>query len=195
MGSANLNIDLKPSALMGIVDIVASTEVTNELDLFSAFELQRDFHAAALARAQANNVQIINSTGDGFLFIVNEKEHWQYCLLSFVRGVLSDFQHILKRIESAKGRCLASGLRFGVSRGSVIISADAVSGQGSAVGPAVNLAARLCARARVNELVMNQNVWEDAHSPVDDQDTSSHSYTDLKGFKARIDAVHKQISF
>jgi class 3 adenylate cyclase len=195
MGAVNNKVDFRMSALMGIVDIVASTEVTNALDLFSAFELQRDFHAAALTRARANGVQIINSTGDGFLFIVNEKKHWQDCLMSFVQGVLSDFQCLLKGIERAKGRRLASGLRFGVSRGSVIISCDGVSGQGSAVGPAINLAARLCARAGANELVISQNVWEDTPASFDGEITAVRTYTDLKGFNASVEAIHKQISF
>lgn len=57
-------------------------------------------------------------------------------------------------------------------------------------GADVNLAARLCAAADVNELVLTSRVWEVMKHSMGDRQVVNKVYSALKGFDREIPAVH-----
>ena len=182
-----------PCAVVGVVDIVSSTQISNSLDLYTNFTFKRSFLKAASQRAKESNIMILNDTGDGFLFLANDENSSNWCmnLASFYENLTSDFQDILRHTNDLTGQQLQSGLRFGVSCGPVILGGlGDKSSQITAVGSIVNLAARLCSRADVNEIVFSARVWETLRTVLPDWKVEKRIYGDLKGFNSDVSVLH-----
>ncbi|MGZ4975005.1 MAG: adenylate/guanylate cyclase domain-containing protein [Limisphaerales bacterium] len=196
----NRNI-LKPEhkamqdAVIGIVDIVNSTEVCNTLDIVASFEMKRKFQKIAHDRASQNGIAILNDTGDGFLFLANPNGALGARELArFYGDLTTEFKMLVTEVSLSSGKTLESGLRFGVASGSVILGGlDDKTQQMTAVGPAVNLAARLCSRAGVDEIVFSAKVWERVNAVMIGWISESKAHADLKGFHEIVPAVHTGI--
>jgi class 3 adenylate cyclase len=67
------------------------------------------------------------------------------------------------------------------------------AGSITAVGPTVNLAARLSSRAGVDEIVFSAKVWDRVASVMGNWNFESHVHADLKGFNENVSAIHTGI--
>lgn len=184
---------LMPSAVVGFVDMISSTSISNALDLASGFELKQRFLQAASTRASESGMVVLNHTGDGFLFLANYHSEygWAERLVHFHRALTSDFDLMIHELRERNGIRSESGLRFGVSCGPVLLGClGASSTCFTAVGPDVNLAARLCDLAARNEFVATKRVWDHLKSALPGSPASFHNYSRLRGFDIVINAVH-----
>jgi class 3 adenylate cyclase len=182
-----------PEAVVGFADIVASTQISNELDVHADFELRRRFQEMAAKRAGQWGITILNDTGDGIIFMVDQSRgsRWYGNLLSFYDDLRADFQLILDDAAAKHGLRVNSGVRFGVGAGAILVAnLRGNSSQASAIGPEVNLAARLCAKAEPGEIVFSRSAWNATNGKVSSVAAKSRVHTDLKGFAAQVPAMH-----
>ncbi len=147
---ANGGFDFEKSMIMqgavvGIVDMVSSTTISNAVDMLTEFNFKREFQRRASARASENGIVILNHTGDGFVFLANyhQRETWQNQVLRFHRSLNEDFQRLLNGLRQQTGHDFQSGLRFGVASGNVILGfLSSNPAHFTAVGAVVNLVLR-----------------------------------------------------
>jgi class 3 adenylate cyclase len=186
---------VQENAVVGIVDIIASTQISNSVDLQTDWEMRRQFMEAANTRAQEFGMLMLNFTGDGFLFMVNPllAEDWRPNLLAFYSSLTCDFEGILRTVASGIAP-EESGLRFGVSRGTVMLGAiDPSATHLTAVGADVNLAARLCAKAGRNEIVLSSRVKWAFEDHLDVWAPEDKSYESVKGFNGTFPVTHVHV--
>lgn len=179
-------------AVVGFADIISSTRISNNVDLFTDWELKERFLEAATKRATQSGMVVLTHLGDGFLFLVNYRNSgdWHYSLISFFENLASDFQKILNSMIHKLGP-IESGVKFGVTLGPTIVGWMGNSqSYFTAMGPDVNLAARLCAVAGQNEIVVSERVWKTLKGVIHGWDTKSKLYSQLKGFDQEVSAVH-----
>lgn len=179
-------------AVVGIVDMVSSTKLSNSVDVFTDFEIKEAFLKAAQERASQTGMVILGHTGDGFLFLANPKVgmNWTHGLAKFKSLVVKDFQSILGHYSSQIGD-VRSGVRFGVACGPVIVGrVGNANASYMAAGAAINLAARLCASAEIDEMVMSAGAWEVFGVMQADIQVSMCAYNSLKGFDHAVLAFH-----
>jgi class 3 adenylate cyclase len=179
-------------AVVGIVDIVGSTQISYSVDLTADFLLKQEFLSEAARLARKHDIIILNHTGDGFLFLANygSKREWRTNLVGFYGALTARFDELLTSTRLDSGRALDSGLRFGISRGNVILGCLGSSpATFTAVGRDVNLAARLAAAAAKNEIVFNVSVWEEVAGEFHAGPQVTRQY-EFKGCAGMINAVH-----
>lgn len=189
-----LNRTLISFGVVGLVDMVASSQISNSMDLLADWELKTRFLSAATKRAEETGMIMLNHTGDGFLFLANYsgREDWAENLMRFHELLTADFALILKTYSDVIGH-VESGLRFGVSAGPMILGwiGDSSHRQFMAVSPEVNLAARLCACAQVNEMVLSSRVAAlMSKNQLGARKTLSKEHSGLKGFSDAVPAIH-----
>lgn len=181
-----------PSAVVGFADIIASSKISNSVDLETDWELKEKFIVAATQRATECGMVVLNQLGDGFLFLANYRndESWTKNLLLFYEMVTADLETILESLSTEIGT-IRSGIRFGVSSGPIMLGwiGDNQS-YFTAMGPDVNLAARLCSVAGNNEIVLSSRAWHEMKSVISDKEVTHITYNDLKGFDFEVPAVH-----
>lgn len=178
-------------AVMGIVDMIDSTVISNCVDVETDFQLKRSFVSQATLRAQENDITILHHTGDGFLFIANlsSKMNWQENLLNFYRQLSHDFSLMISELRARTGIQVESGLRFGVARGNVVLgSLSSQPGHYTAVGATVNLAARVCSIAEANQIVFCSSTWQLMEMVATEEISHSQSYL-FKGFSTETEVV------
>ncbi|MES2964158.1 MAG: adenylate/guanylate cyclase domain-containing protein [Bdellovibrionota bacterium] len=180
------------NAIVGIVDMVSSTKLSNAVDVHTDWEIKERFLKAAQARAKQTGMSILSLTGDGFLFLANAKGglEWARGLEAFQTLLVSDYRAILAEYAAVIGQ-VKSGIRFGVAAGPVIVGR--VSGredQFIAVGAAINLAARLCASAEIDQMAMSSSVWDVYGALNQDTEVSMCAHQQLKGFDHVIVGFH-----
>ena len=182
------------NAYVGFVDIVASTDLLNAQGTAADFEMMEAFVFSVTKRARINGVRILNSTGDGFFFMLEDAEDRPERMGSFVSDLTHDFRLLLLSLGE-RAKLVESGLRFGIARGNVL--SGEVRGCGSSntlvVGPAVNLASRLCAVAARNELAVCKSTFRDLNPGFSTKPVSMKFYRCLKGFHASVESYHMQI--
>jgi class 3 adenylate cyclase len=181
-----------PTAVVGFADIVSSSAISNKFPLSIEWELKERFLDQATKRAMEHEMVVLTHVGDGFLFIANFQEgsQWYYNLILFYEKLIKDYEMICKDLNLQLDE-IVSGLKFGITQGPVAIGFIGQSqSYYTAVGPDVNLASRLCDKAKPNQLVVSSRVWNSlkpilvgwANEPVD--------YSNLKGFDYVVPAVH-----
>lgn len=184
------------NAVVGIVDMVSSTKLSNSVDVFTDWEIKERFVQAAQVRARQTGMVILSYTGDGFLFLANPKGglDWARGLAKFQALVVSDYRGILGVYSSQIGE-VTSGIRFGVASGPIIVGhLGGSSGACMAVGAAINLAARLCAAADVDEMAMSASVWEVFGAMDPDRHVAMCAHDRLKGFDHVIVGFHVSLA-
>jgi class 3 adenylate cyclase len=184
---------LMPWAVVGFVDIISSTSISNHIDLETGFEMKQRFLHAATERANESGMIMLNHTGDGFLFLANYggDDAWAKRLVQFHRALTSDFDGLLSDLRRRAAIRSESGLRFGVSCGPVLLGCLGASATCfTAVGPDVNLASRLCDVAGRNEFVATRRVWDHLKQVLPGWPASFRNYDSLRGFDGVINAVH-----
>lgn len=184
------NHSLLPQAVVGIVDIVGSTRISNSVDLFTGWDIKERFFECANNRAKENGIVILNSTGDGFLFLANYQngQAWVESLIRFYEKLTEDFAGILE--TCADSNYMESGLRWGISAGPIVLGwmgahPDALI----AAGPDIDLAARLCALAGTNEMVLSSRVSQMMSDVLKRYEQEKRVCGGLKGFNDDIPVV------
>jgi len=178
-------------AVVGFVDIVGSTTIANTLTLLADWQLKEAFIDIAGKRAVASNLIVLSHLGDGFMFLANFNEtgDWPLNVLAFYEGLIKDFETLNYSMGLLQGG-LNTGLKFGISLGpSVVGFLGADQSYFTAMGPDVNLAARLCAKANTNELVVSSRVWHVLKHVAIGWNTHNETFDDLKGFHEPVPAM------
>ena len=191
-GDGMENKKIIENAVVGIVDMVSSTKLSNSVDVFTDWEIKERFLKAAQARANQTGMMILSYTGDGFLFLANPKGgiDWPRGLAKFQTLIVSDFRTILAEYSHLIGD-VSSGIRFGVATGPIIVGyLGARDNQCMAVGAAINLAARLCAAAEIDQMAISANAWEVFGTIFRNLDFAMCAHDRLKGFDHVILGFH-----
>lgn len=183
---------IHPNAVVGFADIVASSRIANEVPLNIDWALKERFLEAATKRAIASEMVVLTHLGDGFLFLANYNEgsQWYYNLITFYEGIISDFRQIsmdlFHNVDDFK-----TGVKFGVSSGPVMVGFLGVNqAYFTAIGPDVNLAARLCSVAEPNQIVVSSRVWHSVQPLLIGWNYTQKMYEGMKGFDYKISATH-----
>lgn len=180
------------NAVVGFADIVASSKLANTIPLEVDWELKERFLEAATRRAIESEMVVLTHLGDGFLFLANynDSKQWYYNLISFYENLVRDFNNIMFDLQ-LESLGIESGVKFGVSSGPAMVGfLGKDQAYFTAIGPDVNLAARLCSEAEPNKIVVSSRVWYNIKSLLVGWDIRSATYSNLKGFDIDIAAVH-----
>jgi class 3 adenylate cyclase len=180
------------NCVVGFADIVSSTKISNAIELKKDWELKERFLEAATKRAMESNMIVLSHMGDGFMFLANymDDSSWAYNLVSFYENLVQDYQQIWKELGSGNLE-IESGVKFGVSTGPVLVGLlGKHQSYFSAVGPDVNLAARLCAQAQPNEIVVSSHIWYSLKPILVGWRFEKNTYSNLKGFTENVSAIH-----
>jgi class 3 adenylate cyclase len=183
---------LIPDAVIGFADIVASSKISNVIELPKEWELKEEFLECATKRAMESNMVVLSHLGDGFMFLANftESSSWSYNLVTFYENLILDYQKIWRNLgKGIEG--IESGVKFGVSSGPILVGfIGKQQSYYSAVGSDVNLAARLCSQANPNEMVVSSRVWYGIKTILNGWSVDRRIYNTLKGFSYEVPAVH-----
>lgn len=180
------------TAVVGFADITASTAIANQIDLMTDWHMKEDFLNLATKRATECGLVVLTHTGDGFMFLANYfgDAEWPYSLIAFYEGLQLDFDK-LKRNLNDRITGIETGIKCAVAMGPAVVGfiGDDQS-YFTVIGPTVNLAARLCAKASSNEIVVGYRVWDVLKHTMVGWITNEVVYDDLKGFEHAVRAVH-----
>ena len=181
-----------PNAVIGFTDIVASSQISNEVPLAIDWDLKEKFLEAATQRAIASEIVVLTHLGDGFLFLANynESSQWYYNLISFYEGVVADFRRISAQLN-LQSTGIETGVKFGVSSGPIMVGfLGHQQSYFTAIGPDVNLASRLCAVAKPDQIVVSSRVWHSIRPLLIGWNFQMQNYSNIKGFDYEVSAVH-----
>lgn len=173
-----------PSAVVGFADITSSTSIGNQVSLMTDWNIKELFLEAATKRATACDLIVLTHVGDGFLFLANydQGNDWPTNIIAFYEGLLRDFQQIHVDFADQIGD-IDTGVKLGVTMGPVVIGfIGSDQSYFTAMGPEVNLAARLCSKANNNEIVLGTRIWHVLKHLITGWKASKDTYLDLKGF-------------
>lgn len=180
------------TAVVGFADITASTAIANQIDLMTDWHMKEDFLNIATKRATECGLVVLTHTGDGFMFLANYfgDGEWPYSLIAFYEGLQLDFD-CLRRSLTDRIAGIETGIKCAVAMGPAVVGfiGDDQS-YFTVIGPTVNLAARLCAQASANEIVVGYRVWDVLKHTMVGWVTKEVIYNDLKGFDHAVRAVH-----
>lgn len=194
-GSLKLNRHKVVSgAVVGFADISSSTSIANNVDLMTDWQVKELFLEAATRRATECGLIVLTHTGDGFLFLANydDVQDKSFEVTAFFQHLAEDYRKIANDKLSTI-LAMNTGIKCGVAMGPTVVGFIGENqSYFTAVGPDVNLAARLCAKANPNELVLSSRVWHVLRKTLEDWDTQERLHTNLKGFKIDIPAFHLQ---
>jgi hypothetical protein len=125
-----------------------------------------------------------------FLGNYYENADWTLNLISFFEGLVTDFEKIrTELIGELVG--IETGIKCGIAMGPAIIGFIGTDqSYFTAMGPDVNLAARLCSKAENYELVVSSRVWHVMKHTLFGWTVKNRSHADIKGFDDLIPAVH-----
>jgi adenylate cyclase len=180
------------NAVVGFADIIGSTEIGNNVDLDTDWELKEKFLASTTKRATECGMVVLNQMGDGIFFLANyqDSKEWNLRLIKFYEQITFDLNDILIGMRDRLGT-IQSGIKFGVASGPMMLG---WIGEGQSyftgMGPTVNLAARLCAVAGNNEIVVTSSVASEMGEVIKNRATKEVSYSNLKGFNEVINTLH-----
>lgn len=176
-----------PNAIVGFADIVSSTLIANHVDSMTDWELKERFLSITTRRAAEFDIIVLTHLGDGVLFVSNYhvNRDSSHNLISFCRAVTEDFKELLAEMAPRLG-AIESGVRFGAARGAIRVGwLGQTQAYFTAIGPEVNLAARLCRKAGVNEIVVSARAWDRLEERMDLRHVSQYQ-VQLKGFEKRV---------
>lgn len=182
-----------PFGIIGVVDIVASTEISHAIGLEQEWLLKEAFFDSAERRAAEAGISIVSFTGDGFVFLEHTGSNLNRGsrIPEFCRHLTQDFAQVLLSIGDRLGS-IRSGLHIGIAGGAAILGHLPCNRSNlQIVGPAVSLAARLAAEATANEIVMDTSAWSILKNDfVQNETVSAKTHNGLKGFPKGTSAYH-----
>ena len=162
------NADLAHRAIM-FTDIVGSTEMTNRLGDRMGTELVRAHDSIVRRCLEQFDGSEVKHTGDGIMASFVSTTQAVDCATSIHR----DFQRY------NRGNSEPIHIRIGIDCG------EPVKDSNDLFGTTVQLAARLCATASADQIMVSENVFNDHHSAVAFKETAR---VKLKGFAMPIRA-------
>jgi class 3 adenylate cyclase/WD40 repeat protein len=140
-GSATTAATRVQTASVLFCDMVGSTELLSRVGVSASEELRRRFNAALRDAVRATGGEEVKSLGDGLMVVfLHSAGDAVECAVAMQRGI--------DRLN-LENPMLAIALRVGVALGEATYSAD----DDDWFGPAVNTAARLCAKARAEQIL------------------------------------------
>src|SRR4051812_11959204 len=156
-------------------DMVGSTELLTRLGVSASEELRRRFNAALRDAVRATGGEEVKSLGDGLMVVfLHSAGDAAECAVAMQRGI--------DRLN-LENPLLAIALRVGIALGEATYSAD----DDDWFGPAVNTAARLCAKARP-EQILATSVLVEVAGEASDLFREVGAF-ELKGIPRRVPAV------
>jgi len=191
-GNFSIENRIFPNAVIGFTDIASSTAIANAMPLELDWKMKERFLEAATKRALETDMVVLTHLGDGFLFLANfnETTAWQSKMISFFEHLIRDYEAIFLAFGLDREQ-FHSGVKFGVSTGPTMVG---FLGKGqsyyTAIGPKVNLAARLCAQAKPNEVVLSEKMRVHLKDLVQNWKPLAVTYESLKGFEGPMTGVH-----
>lgn len=170
------------------IDLRGFTSVTAETDSETVLAVLRRYYAAVGQVAARYGGTIKDQAGDGVLILVGapvaDPEHWRHAI---------DMARALRSLGDAlsaewRARGLDLGVGVGAASGTVTVG---VIGEGArreytAVGTAVNLAARLCAQAADGEALIAPDMIDAASRDGDERYEPVDAPLSLKGLPEAI---------
>jgi class 3 adenylate cyclase len=179
------------NAVVGFADISNSTSLSNRIGLSLDWQLKEKFLAGATQIATQHDFVVLTQLGDGFLFLANYEEtnNWHFNLIGFFETLNSRF-YAIKNEVLPYGDYTDVAIKCGAAMGPTLVGfLGQEQAYFTAMGPEVNLAARLCAKAQPGEVVLSSKIWYILKSIGMPWASDSIVFNDLKGFKDDIGAV------
>jgi hypothetical protein len=176
-------------AVIGMVEFYTQTFGSSMLENSTQWRVKRQFYKTANKLAVKFEVEILQSTGEGFVFIANGDfaDEWPERLTAFYENLCSEFNHLV--IKNQLGG--QSGMRIGVSRGPTLIGRiNAHSSERMAVGRESTLSYRLCKAAKPNEMVVSPLVWEAIKPVVSKYSISHNTHMIFAGVFSSVEVTH-----
>lgn len=179
--------------LLGVMDIVSSTRIALSLGPHKELEFKKEFTELISGLARSRRVQLISSTGDGFIFTparLDERSESETLidLIGFCGDSVTAFAKLLESIEICPH---SSGLRFGLSDSEVAIEWS--SGHVHLGGAAVSLVTRLCSIAEPGEIVLDEDLGKSIHRQRLPLIMRRRLHKRLRGFANPVLAFHSLV--
>lgn len=179
------------NAVVGFADITNSSRLTNQIGLQSDWQLKETFIQTATAIATQHDFVVLTQLGDGFLFLANyeESNNWHFNLVGFFETLRLKFEEIKINLIPAYARTDVD-IKCGAAIGPTLVGfMGASQTYFTAIGPEVNLASRLCSRAKGGEFILSSRIWYILKTVGMPWAFESIKFSDLKGFDAEVGAV------
>ena len=148
------------SATMMFVDLVGSTELLGRIGGEEMVSLMNDFFTRMVDIVFSHNGTLDKYTGDGFLAVYGAPVTLEQDSARAVQTGLD----ILAEMESFnRSNDQSLGVSIGISRGTVVAGniGSLRRMEYSVIGPDVNIASRLCDRARSSEILVSSRVYDE----------------------------------
>jgi class 3 adenylate cyclase len=175
--------EMRLSTVM-MVDMVASTEMSDRLGPEASFNLLHDVLTTARAVVAAHGGVMVTELGDGFFALFGAPVSIERASLAACRAGLDVCASIRAEADRLRARYgVAPQLRVGLAAGEVLVTGQAGDGTLKVTGNAVNLATRLEALAEPNGVVCSDSVAVEVEGWVRFDPLGKHS---LKGFAAPV---------
>lgn len=180
-----------PNAVVGFADITNSSRLANLIGLNLDWKLKETFLEEATKIATQHDFVVLTQLGDGFLFLCNYEEtsNWHFNLIGFFEALqqkLADLKISLLPNEFQNEIDLKCGAAMGPTLVGFLGSTQTYF---TAIGPEVNLAARLCSKASGGEFVLSSKIWYILKNVGMPWSSKAVTYNDLKGFDEVIGAA------
>ena len=176
--------EMRLSTVM-MVDMVASTEMSDRLGPEASFNLLHDVLTTARAIVAAHGGVMVAELGDGFFALFGAPVSIERASLAACRAGLEVCESIRAEAGRLKARYgVAPQLRVGLAAGEVLVTGQAGDGTLKATGSAVNLATRLEALAEPNGVVCSDSVAVETEGWVRFDPLGRHN---LKGFATPVE--------
>ncbi|NPD20964.1 ATP-binding protein [Alterinioella nitratireducens] len=175
--------ELRLSTVM-MVDMLASTEMSERLGPEASFLLLQDVLDVAQSVVAAHGGTIINDMGDGFFALFGAPTSIDRASLAACRSGLELCEAVRAKSWEYKARFgLAPQLRVGLAAGEVLITRRDTDGTIGASGNTINLAARLQSLADPNGVICSESVAIDTAGLANFRPLPPR---ELKGFAAPV---------
>lgn len=179
------------NAVVGFADITNSSRLTNQIGLQADWQLKETFIRTATTIATQHDFVVLTQLGDGFLFLANyeESNNWHFNLVGFFETLRLKFEEIKASLIPLHAQADVD-IKCGAAIGPTLVGfMGATQTYFTAIGPEVNLAARLCSRAKGGEFVLSSRIWYILKTVGMPWAFESTRFTDLKGFDNEVGAV------
>jgi len=176
--------EMRLSTVM-MVDMVASTEMGEQLGPEASFNLLHDVLRTARAVVAAHGGVMVAELGDGFFALFGAPVSIERASLAACRAGLDVCEAVRAEGDRLRARYgVAPQLRVGLAAGEVLVTGQAGDGTLNATGNAVNLATRLESLAEPNGVVCSGSVAVETEGWVRFDPLGRHT---LKGFATPVE--------
>lgn len=180
-----------PSAVVGFADITNSSRLANQIGLNLDWKLKENFLEEATKIATQHDFVVLTQLGDGFLFLCNYEEtsNWHFNLIGFFEALQHKLTQLKMDIVPSEFQ-QDIDIKCGAAMGPTLVGfLGSTQTYFTAIGPEVNLAARLCSKANGGEFVLSSKIWYILKNIGMPWSSQTITYKDLKGFDEEIGAA------